>query len=247
MFDSSVGDLSGAPVLSTGELCALVDHLQRVTIAHDDTESITQIEALERIKSSAAAMQAQITVSFAGSRRASLEPERARAREERRSFPHPEASIGAEVGLARRESPHQGRRHLELAEALTHDLPHTLVALSRGDISEERALIIATETESLSAEDRRAVDAKLHDPHSGVGHGVVGLGDRELRDLVRRVVYRVDHEGVTGRWDRARARRRVTTRNLGDGTTRISAIVKQEHAASAVLPGGRCRLGACGR
>jgi hypothetical protein len=124
-------------------------------------------------------------------------------------------------------APHAGRRQLELADALLHDLPRTLDALARGDISEERAEIIATETRDLTPELRREVDQALDS-------SFIALGDAQLRDLVRRIVHRIDAEGADERWSRARERRRVTVRSLGDGTSRVSSIVAEEHAAAIV-------------
>lgn len=217
--------------LDAAGLRALREDLLRMPVPADDSQALEQIEELERTKAAIAALQASTTSVVAGRRRSTLETQRAEARAAgKRGFGHIEASIGAEIGLARHESPTQGRTHLELADALTHDLPCTLAALFLGDINEERALIIARETADLSAEDRRTVDAELFaDPHYD---DTTALGDHQLRDLLRRIVYRIDADGTAERWARARARRRVTTRNLGDGTARITTIVAIEHAAT---------------
>lgn len=207
-------DLSSRDLSSVEDLRALVEQLAGVAIAPTDTEVIAQIEALERVKAASAAAQAVLTVALAQSRGM------VRGESGRRA-----ASVGSEIGLARRSGPHAGRRQLELADALLHDLPHSLDALARGDISEERAAIIATETRDLAPELRREVDRTLDS-------SFVALGDTQLRDLVRRVVYRIDAEGADERWSRARERRRVTVRSLGDGTSRVSAIVAEEHAAA---------------
>jgi hypothetical protein len=213
---SSTDAPSPVDLSSVDELCALVELLGGVAIAPTDTEVIAQIEALERVKAASAAAQAVLTVALAQARGM------ARGESGRRA-----ASVGSEIGLARRSGPHAGRRQLELADALLHDLPHTLDALARGDISEERAAIIATETRDLTPALRREVDRTLDS-------SFIALGDTQLRDLVRRVVLRIDAEGAEERWGRARERRRVTVRSLGDGTSRVSAIVAEEHAAAIV-------------
>jgi len=69
--------------------------------------------------------------------------------------------VGAEIGSARHQSPHCGRRKLGLARALVDDLPATLAALGRGDIDERRAEIIADGTRDLSHEDRASADAEI--------------------------------------------------------------------------------------
>jgi hypothetical protein len=50
--------------------------------------------------------------------------------------------LGAQVALARRESPHRGSRHLGPAEALVGELPHTFEHLRAGRVSEWRATIL---------------------------------------------------------------------------------------------------------
>ena len=75
----------------------------------------------------------------------------------------PSRSVGAQVGLARHESPHRGRRLTGLAVALVDDLPHTLAALERGDINEHRAQLVADGVGDLTAADRGRVDADLAD------------------------------------------------------------------------------------
>lgn len=71
----------------------------------DDAGIVEQIEAFERIKSAAAASQAHLASRFASSQRRELE----QARTAGRRMPDQESSIGAQVGLARRESPREGR------------------------------------------------------------------------------------------------------------------------------------------
>ncbi|MGJ9404691.1 HNH endonuclease, partial [Arthrobacter sp. KK5.5] len=69
--------------------------------------------------------------------------------------------IGHQIGLARRESPHQGTAHLALAKALVAEMPHTLAALETGALSEWRATVLVRETACLSVQDRAAVDEEL--------------------------------------------------------------------------------------
>ncbi|MEU4418678.1 HNH endonuclease [Nocardia salmonicida] len=231
MSDGPETSDAAAPQLTAAVLRAFREALLRMPVPKNDGQALELIEEMERTKAALAATQAATTTVVARRRRTTLQDARDQARAAgKRGFGHIEASIGAEIGLARRESPTQGRTHLELADALTHDLPHTLTALFEGDINEERALIIARETADLTAEDRSTLDAELF----GTGHydDTIALGDHQLRDLLRRIAYRLDADGTTTRWAKARARRRVTTRNLGDGTARLSAIIAIEHAAT---------------
>ena len=189
-------------------LTGLVEVLRDVDAGSDDVTMVEQVEALERIKASAAAAQARITATFDDARAG-----------------HSDASIGAEVGLARHESPHRGRVILGLARALVDDLPHTLAALERGDINEHRAQIIAEETRDLTRPDRMAVDLEL----STV---MAALGNRELRLAAQRIVMRVDEAGAVRRRQRAHIRRRVSGRRLPDGMAQINATISDIHYAA---------------
>jgi hypothetical protein len=197
--------------LATADLHALVDELGRLEFAGDSAGRLEQVEALERMKSAAAAAQAQLTARVAESERA--------------GGLSTEAGLGAQVGLARHESPHQGRGHLRLAEALTRDLPCTLTALAAGDISEHRARIIAEETACLSADDRRTADREL-------ASRMARLGDRELREATRRITLRLDHDAASRRARSAREERHVTSRMLPDGMARLTAVLGAEHCAA---------------
>lgn len=202
-------DSESRPRLTTEDLSALIDELALIRLPQTDAGIVEQLGALERVKAAAAAAQARL----------------ARALQRTQPDQAP-ASIGAQLGLARRESPHRGGRLLDLARALD-DLPQTLAALTAGDISEARALIIASETEQLGPIDRRAADLEIFP-------SAAELGDVRLRDHVRAIALRLDEEAATRRQLQARRDRRVTGRLLGDGTGRITAVVKQEHFAAVV-------------
>ena len=194
----------------------LVDALGEVSSAAEPRELLGQVEALERVKCAAAAAQARLTAEL----------------DDRRNDAHPlhaasDASLGAEVGIARHQSPHCGRRKLGLARALVDDLPATLAALARGDIDERRAEVIADGTTDLSHEDRRTADAEI-------SRELRYLGNRDLQMLVQRIAYRVDEAGAVRRRDKAQLRRRVTKRNLGDGTALVTGVVSDIHAAAVM-------------
>ena len=52
------------------------------------------------------------------------------------------AGVGAQVALARRESPAKGGRLLGLAKALVTEMPRTLAALEAGQLNEWRATLL---------------------------------------------------------------------------------------------------------
>ncbi|MGN7249293.1 hypothetical protein ACTHQ1_16400, partial [Janibacter anophelis] len=97
------------------------------------------IGVLESIKGATAGVQARATAAFVAGQDADV-AERAAAGE----LSSREARVGrtgtrTQVALARRCSPNQGDRHVGLAKALVEDLPHTMAALTAGQISEWRA------------------------------------------------------------------------------------------------------------
>ena len=204
--------------MTTADLHALIDDLLILQRPTDDTDLVSQLDALERLKAAAAAAQARLAFELVGQREGS------------EGAGTSDLGTAAEVALARRESPHAGARHLWLARALLTDLPATHAALSHGDLTEARAMIIATETQHLSPEDRRAADAEL----AGVPGVLEGLGEGALRDRARTIAYRLDDQAATRRHLQARQDRHVTGRILGDGTARITAVVGQEHFAAVI-------------
>ena len=212
MFEFDFASGSWAP--TAAELLAAVEGLasssgEAGTVLATDRECVDRLEVLERLKSACAAAQARITDDL---------DQRARSR----PVAPTDHGLGAQVGLARRESPHRGRTHLRLARALVHDLPRTLAALERGDLDEHSAQIIADETRDLSRDDRRRADAELA---AGCGGTFDGLGGVKLREAVRAIALRLDERTAVRRRARALRGRRVTGRLLEDGTAQVTAVV----------------------
>ena len=212
MFEFDFASGSWAP--TAAELLAAVEGLasssgEAGTVRATDRECVDRLEVLERLKSACAAAQARITDDL---------DQRARSR----PVAPTDHGLGAQVGLARRESPHRGRTHLRLARALVHDLPRTLAALERGDLDEHSAQIIADETRDLSRDDRRRADAELA---AGCGGTFDGLGGVKLREAVRAIALRLDERTAVRRRARALRGRRVTGRLLEDGTAQVTAVV----------------------
>ncbi len=120
------------------EITALATKLARLGDTDHEVAAdvrIDQLRALEELKASVAAAQARVTAALA-----SAEERQARQRAEAASRVSPEAegfeawqarrdaersrpSVGAQVALARRLSPHQGARQVTIATALVEDLP----------------------------------------------------------------------------------------------------------------------------
>ena len=197
--------------LDSAELRSLTAQLGNVAAIEvdevDDGERIDQIAALERLKRAAAAAQARVTAAFAASQRAGQEAAGVRRQRLGRG-------VGDQVALARRESPARGGRLLGLAAALTAEMPHTLAALSRGDIGEWAATCLVRETAVLSVADRREVDARLRPMLAAPG-----IGERALTRAARGVAQELDPAAAAARASKAAKDRRVSIRPAPDTMT----------------------------
>jgi len=180
----------------------------------DESALIEGIASLERLKAAAAARQARLTAALDAARRsteaASGIPAARRGR-----------GVATEVALARRDSPVRGGRHLGLAKALVHEMPHTLAALEIGALSEWRATIAVRESACLDVEDRRRLDAELC---SDVGR-LDGLGDCALAAAAKAIAYRLDPHAVVDRASRAPQDRTVSIRPAPDTMTYVTALL----------------------
>jgi hypothetical protein len=188
-------------------LAGEVDAPSRYDPGVDDVERIDQIAALERLKRAAAAAQARVTAAFAASQRAVQQAAGVRAERLGRG-------VADQVALARRESPSRGGRLLGLATALTTEMPHTLAALTRGDIGEWAATVLVRETAVLSADDRRQVDDRLHETLS-----TSGVGERALTRVARGIAHELDPAAAAARASKAAKDRRVSIRPAPDTMT----------------------------
>ena len=147
---------------SVEELDVFLTRLAGAADGASDSERIDLIAELEKLKGAAAAAQARLTVAFDASQRAQHAANGVPAKKQG-------LGVAGQVALARRDSPNKGARHLGLAKALVHEMPHTLRALAAGRISEWRATILVRETAVLSAEHRSSVDAALADKIGDLG------------------------------------------------------------------------------
>jgi hypothetical protein len=217
-------DVPGAAApWSAEELHALADLLVGIETTDQPVALLDRVEALERVKAAAAAAQVLATAAFADAAEAveDLPPDGRRR-------PRRALSIGAEVALAARTSPYQGEQRVLLSRRLRDDLPGVHAALGRGEIREDQAFAIAREVAHLDPAQRTAVDADL----TRLPGGLAGLGDEKLRRAVRRSCLTMAADAEARRHERARADRHVTTRQLGDGTGRVTAVVAVEHLSA---------------
>ncbi|SDL39971.1 HNH endonuclease [Arthrobacter sp. ov407] len=182
--------------------------------ATDSAGIIDRIRELEDRKSALAAEQARLAVAFD-----------LLQRHEQRAAGVPAeklgAGVGAQIALARRESPARGGRLLGLAKALVTEMPHTLAALETGQLNEWRATLLVRETACLTAADRAAVDAEL-----AADTGTLdGVGDRRLVAAARAAAYRLDPRTVTQRAAHAASERYVSLRPAPDAMACLTALL----------------------
>ena len=199
------------PPLSTEDLRDVLACLPGLDIGVSDAERIDQIGLLESIKSAAAGAQARVSAAFAASQRESQAASGVRAHERGRG-------IAAQIALARKESPARGSRHLGFAEAMVHEMPHTMGHLEAGSVSEWRATIVCRETASLSREDRAIVDA-------GLACDLPLMGDRQVEARAKALACQLDAAAMAKRAARAHSERRVSLRPAPDTMTHLTALL----------------------
>ncbi len=203
------------PAPATAGTVAELARILAVLPAPDSAAAlIDEIRDLEDLKSAMAARQARHAVAF----------DLLQRREQARLGVPAEklgAGVGAQIALARRESPARGGRLLGLAKALITEMPHTLAALETGQLNEWRATLLVRETACLTAADRAAVDEELA-PDAGT---FAGAGDRSLVAAARAAAYRRDPRSVTERAAHAASERHVSLRPAPDAMTCLTALL----------------------
>ncbi|MGY2873677.1 hypothetical protein ACVW00_000867 [Marmoricola sp. URHA0025 HA25] len=217
--DPATADRALPPAPSTADLRDALDRLAAHTgTGLTEAELIDHIGLMEQLKSGLAAAQARCSVTLA---------EQRAAREAATGVPAEQRGRGlaAEIALARQESPVRGAQHLGLAKALVGELPHTLAALTAGQISEWRATLIARETAVLARADRIRVDHQL----AGKLHTA---GDRKVANLARAIGYRLDPGSAIRRIRGAHADRRTGLRPAPDTMTYLTAFLPVAHGVA---------------
>ena len=185
----------------------------RMLRAVDDADRVDQLRVLEELKNAMGSAQAVDTVELVASTRAQRRAEGVSAR-------RLDDGVAAQIGLARRESPHRAAQHVGLAFALL-EMPWTAAAFARGEISEFRATIVARETACLTRDDRGEVDRQLGSRPGGLA----GLGEQAITGEARRIAYALDPEAFTRRAAKAAKDRRVTLRPAPDTMAHLGALL----------------------
>lgn len=190
--------------------------------ADTDVDRVDLLHSLELLKSSVAAVQADLAASLDTSQRAQQAAAGEPAERQGRG-------VAAQVALARQESPHRGGVLLGLAKALTHELPHTREALRAGVLSEYAATLVARETACLEPTDRLDVDEQVCGDHETI----VGRGTRSLVAEVRCRALALDPAAAVRRARKAESERCVTLRPAPDTMTYLTALVPVAQGVAA--------------
>lgn len=199
----------------------MFDDVWEISTDAEESVLIEAITTLERLKAAAAARQARLTAALASTRCAA---------EAAAGVPTARQGqgIGTEIALARNDSPHRGNRHLGLAKALVHEMPHTLAALEKGALSEWRATLLVRESACLEKHHRATLDAELcSDPNT-----LDGLGDNRLVAAAKTIAYRLDPHSLIDRARRAENERTVTIRPAPDAMTYLTALLPMAQGVS---------------
>ncbi len=192
----------------------------------DEASLVEAIGELETLARAVSAAQAELTA----------ELDRRLTREQAASgVPAEQQGQGVAhvIALARRESPHRGRRHLSLARIVPTELPHTWAAWRAGGIDEWTATVITRETACLPLTHRLAVDEAV----AGDPEHLQQLGARQLLARLRQEAERLDPAACVARRRQAESDRRVTLRPAPDSMTWLTALlpVKEGVAAYSTL------------
>lgn len=206
--------------LSAAEIRGWILRLVEVGGDLDGGTRLEQIAALEAVKGALAAAQVALTVDL-------YDAQRAADRDRGPKQADTTRSVSGEIALARRESPHRGSRHLTLAQALTDDLPLTLAALRRGEISERRAAMVARETACTTGAVRAEVDRRIE-------RDLASASDTRAHALVSGATAELDSAAIAARRVAAVGARRVSVRPAPDGMAVLTAVLPCADAMAAV-------------
>ena len=187
--------------------------------ARTEHEAIDRITALEELVSVSAAAQARETLTFDMHRRNREAEEGVPSRKQGRG-------LGAEIGLARKVSRARGSKLLGFSRSLLMDLPKTYASLKSGNISEEKARVVAKETDWLPRDKRHQVDERMSDRLSEVGVGRLG-------NEVRALAQQLDQKAAVEHLDRCMEERAVSVRPAPGNMAYLTALLPLSQAVAA--------------
>ncbi len=129
--------------------------------------------------------------------------------------------LGHQVGLARRESPWRGNRHIQLAQVAVRELPYALAAPRAGRITEQHLTVLTRETTCLTREHRERVDRLLAADLDAVERHT----PKTLATEAGRLAALLDPEAVVAKRRIAESERHTGLRPAPDAMTWFSAVL----------------------
>lgn len=175
---------------------------------------VARIAALERAKAAICAAQAKEAYG--------LEQDIiARHEDEGIYKANPNRGAGAEVALARKEAQHLGPRFISYAKSMIEHMPYTYNALERGELNEDRAMLLVRETSQLDPGDREIIDREI----AGERGALEGVGDKELLARAKKEVLAFDDTKDMINHADAMNKRRISVTPTPDGMMRVSGLL----------------------
>lgn len=194
------------------------EKLSELPPSRTEAEAIERIAVLEELVSICTAVQAREALSFDMLRRN-------REAEEGVSSDKQGRGVSAEIALARKVSRARGSKLLCFARTLIMDLPHTYTALKAGNISEEKAQVVAKETSWLPREVRAKVDERM-------SHRLGAIGVGRLANETRAVAQQLDQVAAVAHLDRSIKERRVSVRPAPGNMAYLTALLPLRQAVA---------------
>lgn len=193
--------------------------LSELPPATTEEEAIDRITALEELTAAGAAAQARETLTFDMLRRN-------REAEDGVASKKQGLGVGAEVGLARKVSRYRGDGLLKFSRTLLMDLPHTYAAMKGGDISEEKARVVAKESDWLPREKKHELDERM-------AERLPEVGVRRLGNEVRALAQKLDQKAAVDHLERCVEERTVTVRPAPGNMAYLTALLPMPQAVAA--------------
>ncbi|WP_092012229.1 HNH endonuclease [Brevibacterium siliguriense] len=193
--------------------------LSELPPAKTEAEAIDRITALEELTSACAAAQARETLTFDMLRRNREAEDGVASKKQGRG-------LGAEVALARKVSRSRGDALLKFSRTLLVELPKTYAAMKGGDISEEKARVVAKESDWLPQEKKLELDERM-------AERLPEVGVKRLGNEVRALAQKLDQRAAVDHLERCVEERSVSVRPAPGNMAYLTALLPMSQAVAA--------------
>ncbi len=195
-----------------------------------ETDLIDQIQQIESVQASLAALQSTRIRAFARTHVENhLTDDQTDGTDRSRTAPERlHRSVVAQIQLACRVSTTEARTRLANARDLHTGLDHIRGLHTAGELSAAKVTAIAVECRDLDPHQRRHLDTRL------ATHDLTRYGIGRLRALTRRLIAEIAPERFRARVHTATAERRVTLRPAPDAMSYLTAYVPVAQGAACL-------------